>query len=323
MEDSVHIVRGYPRPGLSLTGWPCVICGDTLTCGPSFLDPAKHRMARVSYWREWECNQKANFAAEIFSTNDLVERLFRNKDHAKAIYVWVNTSDWADSLFMIWATDSLANTSFEELPVRIVLRSFGELERCTSTDHVAQAMAASEFATRDFSAINSKLWRAFASGSPLDFGSSLSTLRMNWASRCLASYAKLFPTSRASVVFPSLYDSRLLTALSMAKWTRPIDLVDVFASDLDYMSLDNSRRRLAAWASITAEPFVTVCGDQSKSASEWKDVSYKLTARGESLVNDGIARLDDAPPMWIGAVHVYSDWCYDEATREFRRVPDG
>ena len=49
-------------------------------------------------------------------------------------------------------------------------------------------------------------------------------------------------------------------------------------------------------------------------------MSYRLTPRGNSLVNECMSRLDDAPPMWIGGVNVYSAWCYDEEHSIFRPV---
>jgi hypothetical protein len=318
MKTAVHIMRGNMRSAAHLNARQIVLCSDTLICGPSCVDASEHRLARVEYWGKCERSEQKELRRAVLSKTDLVGRLSTLTDQTTKVYLWVDTSDWANVAFLMWVADALSDTEAARGAVRIILRSTAELDNLITTERVTQVLNDSTLAADRFLAELASLWRVFASGSPLAFSSLLQRSNLDEADAFLGRYIKLFPRGTSAGVLLSRYDADLLKCLSTVKWTTPIELFEKLTSDLSYMPQEHSRGRLDEWACHRQESFVAVSRQNPKPASEWAAVSYRLTTRGNSVVNEGMSRLDDAPPMWIGGVNVYSTWCYDEEHRIFR-----
>jgi hypothetical protein len=310
MVTSAHIMRGDLAAYAQLQPEHVLICRDTLTCGPSDTDPTKHRLARIKYWGGLEKSLPVSRSSEFFGKEDFVKRFDNLRSEDSVLWLWINSDDWADFLFLCWTADALSDLHVKSDAVRIVLKSNAELDGLLTAENVACTMRQAPVATKDFLSIASRLWQAFASGLPRLFASLAKDLELVATDSYVRFYANLFPQFADSSLLLSPYDTCLLKGLSTSTWNRPIDIIDIITNDVFYMPYEYSRHRLLEWSSFADEVLVAKARD-STAISPWTEVSYKLTARGESLINEGVTRLSDAPPMWIGGLNVYSTWCYD------------
>jgi hypothetical protein len=153
-----------------------------------------------------------------------------------------------------------------------------------------------------------RLWQAFAAGE-IGLICSVDERRADTDVLGIAAVVealqRLLPPWVNGVRHLSSFDRDLLSALSDREWRRPIDLIPVLESLIDYVSIETWFDRLVDWViCCRAHPVIEVAF--TSEVSRWARYRLRLTALGKALVEDEEVTLPAFPEYWIGGAEVYS-----------------
>ncbi len=320
MARVVHVMRGHLAVTTELQGG-LIVCRDTLTCGPSDIDPRKHRLGRTRFWRRIHGGKGRPMDHDIINSRDLTRRLRAARTRGGTICLWINADDWSDFVFMCWAADALQDHSGDGVTIRVILFSKEQLDSVFTSKQVADAISEAVIVSEGFLLPLARLWRAFAAGTPGEVMAMAKSVSLEGAKQFIESYAMVFGRIRNGSIQLSEYDRCLLGCLLRQTWRKPSDILEALLGKPNYVPPEYSRRRLEDWSAHAGGTFVIESGEDVDSVSPWAAVAYRLTDRGELLVREGSPSGLDAPAMWIGGTNVYQEWLYDETEKRF--VPRG
>lgn len=120
----------------------------------------------------------------------------------------------------------------------------------------------------------------------------------------------MFPTVEgedAEQMWPSAFDRELLGLLSRETWETPFDLlVGEFVEQFHFVDDLAMVARLEAWAEEADEPPYVERRPVEDPAGLFERSEYRLTERGEALIEEGFGEEDSAPVLEMGNCRIYA-----------------
>lgn len=282
---------------------------DELTCGPSSADPRQHGAVRRSFWAA-QRREGHDFAhAPDLSLNeavldtDALSKALPNARDAEAIVVW-SSLYWPDVLFRWWAFDALMSNAEKGRTYWVAAPNAewkwpGGLTEAEVVADCRFTRVSLPQARRAAAA-----WLAFASDSP-EWLATPGRRRALLAPRDRGVswfYAALLPRiGRAGGNLGiSIIDEWLLS--NFHEWRSLSDVFRASAFPQDFWPMLNLGEsllyaRLAWWSRHRGGVFMNTQAVESHRPS---DQRHCLTDEGRLLLERGLARLDDSPPVQVG-----------------------
>jgi hypothetical protein len=158
------------------------------------------------------------------------------------------------------------------------------------------------------------LWRLFAAPSPEGLDRARRSRSPAFPDLRLAAetYGSFFPRvsgRRRPSLKLSEVDQRLLDALEAGEWLRPVDVMrkdfrtlELFLPFSDLLFT----HRLREWARHWPSEPALLAKAEPLGPSEFTDVAYRLTPRGDRLRRHGLGRPEEAPPLSVGGCCLYA-----------------
>lgn len=326
LADALHMVPG--------NGWSIVdttesyFVREQFTVGPCHPDPDRHHQVRRKFW-DSIISQKDELALK--SANEFVAELAARSD-GRPIVVWT-TKTWTDILAHWWVLDTLTSTN--EFDDRLWLAISQTEDYRNAGDKSGKgdwsigahleadfthALAGAVPLSRDDLTSVSRLWRAFAAESPVDFDRArrVESMTSPFAEIVARGFGFAFPVQLDGDplrVILSEFDHSLLVHLSTDHWRTPIDVIRGIhgARSLYALAFGGEwliSHRLRAWAAHPSEP--PLFESRSRPGDRpMTNIELRLTPAGQSALTKGL-RPQDAPPMHVGGAVAYDPirtWC--------------
>jgi hypothetical protein len=308
--SAVHVVRGEMAASvLKRAGYSAVAVDDELSYGPSSPDPTLHGAVRMSFWADQReeghdyAHRRDLSLDDVVLDSDALSKALPNAHDAGAVIVW-SSAYWPDVLFRWWAIDALmrhpvkGRTHWVAVP-NAEWKWPGGLTEAEVVADCRYSLVSLPLANRAAAA-----WRAFASKSP------------QWLATPEKRRRLLTPKDRKTAWFYGAVLPRIARAgghlgLSiidewlLSKFCEWRSLSDVFRASTfpqDFWPILNLGEsllysRLASWSKQGGGVFMNTQAADSKRPS---DERHRLTDEGRLLLERGLARIDDSPPVQVG-----------------------
>jgi hypothetical protein len=312
---AVHIICGDSAGGsLKQAGArPLIVVPDELSVGPSHRDPAKHRRARHTFWREmYERVGLSKYAPDLLGAvldAPALTRVLRDAGRER-VMLWA-TGEWRGLLFLAWALDALRRANVN--PTRV--HHAGDLRaawtlRCLNPESMRWVARRAQPLRAAARQAELKLWDAFTAEQPsaLEAMRRAPPLALPTLPKAMSSFAALLPRSArggTSRLRLSAVDESILGSLSRDAWRRFPDLVrtdvrtkwpfsGVFAMIGQYGDLF-IQDRLARWTHGAAPAVEQMTVRQGPYPS-----AYRLSDRGAALLRRGFDDSAEMPEIAVG-----------------------
>jgi hypothetical protein len=335
IDDSVHVIAGDSAACSlrSVGGRDTIVLRDLLYPGPCDVNPSRHRQKREAFLRGFaqlfdgrdRRLYAAHLAKDVLNGCDLADRLATLPE--RPVLLWTSQA-WHDRLHLWWVVDAVQRTrlrlgrfwvaepTVEEgiKPEHVTAFSLGAFSPKCFRD----AEATVRPLDREMAKTGSSLWRAFAGRIPTAFALACRQARQIFPDlpEVARPYCSLFPRLVRRRLMLSEIDQALLGGLRTSTWRTLVGMLHGDSRVFDFLGCFGDLylvRRLREWAQTPAVVMRETGGGNAITA-----VSFRLTAEGERLLEQGMARAAEAPTMWIGGCRLYGRspiWVKYEAWR--------
>lgn len=297
-EEAIHLVSSGPAAGCVMqAGAKRARIRDTddrLTSGPCDADPERHLELR----RVWD--------ADGWRRPRGLEHLRAAIAGDQPVVLW-GTRAFADLVWIWWAMDGLGRIPVEPQRLFLARPRPGDPQDTvggSTPDEARAALATASPILGDVLREGAELWRRYASPSPLAFDEA--RRRGSSAFPELTSSAELhggwFPRLGGDRFRLSYLDEALLGCVDDS-WRTTSDvlktggerLVPVVQTFDPFFSVE----RLRAWAAHGALAREVLADD-----NPYEQDSFRATERTRILLDQGLERVADAPPLYVGGCRV-------------------
>jgi hypothetical protein len=340
IQEAVHLFHGDSSAGTArYGGWGrhLVVARDTLSWGPCDRDPVRHGKKRRAHWLAYDrlllrthpglapriaretAQGRRRVEKEIFAAPELLKAL-AGHPLRRPIVLWT-TPTWSDRLTLFWALDALHDLDIEKRAVWVAQPRWTSPRvpvseaslGCFNPDQLQDAFALAQRLSGGMLEEGGALWRKYSWPSPLAFdearrrGSQL----FPELSQLAEVHGKHFPrvSGRSRRLRLSELDELFLSRFRPDRWLRPIDCLkrplirDAVFTTLATHGETFFTHRLRVWARERDPPLLQ---RDLPEGGHYHRVSYRLTPRGALLLERGLERPEEAPPLFTGGCLVYS-----------------
>jgi hypothetical protein len=306
---------------------------DLLTHGPVTTDPKKHRKARLKYWRKLYASILAGDAAdqvhgamhrleEGYLSAEQIGSAARHAAGGGRIVIWT-TPTFEDRLFLWFVLHALIEEgvsvgSIATAEPRVPLEGVdGEEVRYASlrgleVDELAAGFEDLFYPVLVYAEAGANLWETFGSVSPRQFALAIPHTTKFFPEFAVFAedYGRLFPVVEdkwTKQVSLSEFDRDLLERLDAQEMRSAQEIIDdEFA--LKYAFLDELvfLARLRAWSDTDTDDAYVVTQANDATEDVFEKFSYRLTERGQELLDEGFEPGRKLPIFFVGDSRLYA-----------------
>jgi hypothetical protein len=304
---------------------------DLLTHGPVARKPKRHRKARLDYWRALFETIVADDGAMIDEAMESLERGYLSTEQLGSaaahlagegrIVIW-STPAFEDRLFLWFAFEALVEEGVgadqiatAEPRVELVVEEGADVGfaslRTLQIDELAVGFDDLFYPEPIYVEAGANLWETFSSKSPRQFALSIphTTKFFPQIAVFAEEYGRLFPVvsgQGAERIGLSELDAALLGRLDTDQWRKGSDILDDeilerygFLDDIVLLG------RIGAWSQCEPEK-TYVEANPVPEAEVFDQHEYRLTTRGEELVEEGFEAGRRLPIFYVGDSRLYA-----------------
>ncbi len=354
MADTVQNVAHFVPTGIAdqleeLGAEVVVEFDDALSHGPSREDPKKHRSKRLDYWRQLyekavgDAEEAEDAVSELSSSFLSAEQIGSKATQYvddRRLVIWT-TPTFADRLFVWFCFDAMrkvdvpANriaTAEPQIPTSAEEEGYFAL-RDLEVDEIVEGFDNLIYPKEIYAQAGAQLWQTFTEASPRQFAISIAHTEKFFPEigTIGENYGWMFPVcdgEDAERMQLSAFDELLLGTLTSDDWTTPFEVLgSEFIEQFHFIDDLVVAARLVDWARTNENaPYVEHrdTGDDRL----FDRNAYRLTDRGEKLVEEGLDEDDNPPVFEIGDNRIYAgpepwvkviegeNWWFDRFDRE-------
>lgn len=300
---------------------------DVLSHGPSHREPKRHRELRLEYWEriyrqalgEEDAGQAVEALREGYLSAEQIGSVASHLAEERRIVVWTAPT-FQDRLFMWMAFDGLrqAGVPAERIATaepQVGVPPEGERYYALRDLELEELIGGFDeivYPEEIYIQAGAQLWQTFGSGSPRKFAISVPHTEKFFPeiTTIAENYGWLFPRVRGeggTTMEVSELDESLLGELSVERWRTPFEVLGgEVVEQFDFVDDLAVAARLYDWATVDeTEPYVEV-READGEAGYFERREYRLTEKGEALVEEGMGEGDEAPVLWIGDCRIYA-----------------